>query len=187
MRKVWGEESVSAQGMVQKVESRENLNFSAFRLFPRRTLICNSSDNHCWICISVQIERTVKDSLHCAQLNGWTHGNKKDLQGLTSLLFSHPPLFEEDYGARTSNGVHWGPRHIRPAVSRRTPLSFCGQPTPIVITVCSAQMEEVGALSAAAQLIGHVKLTVLWPGHSAIFCSFSLCVLCGSSYQLQNV
>lgn len=41
----------------------------------------------------------------------------------------------------------------------RSSLSVCGWPTPIVFTVCSAQLEQVGALSAAVQPIEHVKLT----------------------------
>lgn len=91
-------------------------------------------------------------------------------RGLTSLLFSHPPLFEEDYSARTSIRVDWGPGHTRLTVGRWTPLSVCGWPTPIVFTVCSAQLEQVGALSAAVQPIEHFELTgeavweePLWP------------------------
>lgn len=39
-------------------------------------------------------------------LNTWS---QKELLGLTSLLFSHPPLFEEDYSAKTSIRVDYGP------------------------------------------------------------------------------
>ena len=42
---------------------------------------------------------------------------------------------------------------------RWTPLSVCGGPTPTVFTVCSAQLEQVGALSAAVQPIEHVEQT----------------------------